>query len=251
MASEWLAYNELAWTEDFFANVADYEDEVGTYVDLIKQHSAAAPTTLLHLGCGAGAIDSIFKRHFSVTGVDISRGMLAKARQRHPDIEYLEDDMRSVRLGRLFDAVAIPDSIDYMNSLPDLQQAISNAAAHLKPGGVLLVVGKTREIFSNNNFAYTGEKGDVQITLLENNYINPYRSDTYEATLVYLIRNGGELTTHMDHHVLGLFPQAAWAQVFAEAGLSFEESNLDGMYDPYLLAEGEYPMKVFIGKKDF
>lgn len=54
----------------------------------------------------------------------------------------------------------------------------------------------------------------------------------------------------MNNHVLGLFPQAAWEQVFAEAGLSFQVSNLDGMYDPYLLAGGEYPMKVFIGKKD-
>jgi len=68
--------------------------------------------------------------------------------------------------------------------------------------------------------------------------------------LVYLIRTHGELPPHMNNHVLGLFLQAVWEQVFAEAGLSFQVSNLDGIYGPYLLAESKYPMKVFIGKKE-
>ncbi len=156
MASSWIAYNELAWTESLLADPTDYEVEVAGYVELIKRNSPQTPGTLLHLGCGAGRHDDIFKRHFAVMGVDISRGMLDMARLRHPDVEYIEEDMRTVRLGRAFDAVAIPDSIDYMGSLPELRMAIETAVAHLKPGGILLVVGKTREIFRDNNFYYTG-----------------------------------------------------------------------------------------------
>lgn len=249
MSSPWIAYNELAWTEDLLADPADYQDEVAGYVDLIKRNSLHTPSTLLHLGCGAGGHDTFFKQHFAVTGVDISRGMLDKARLRHPDVEYIEDDMRTVRLGREFDTVVIPDSIDYMGSLPELRMATETAVAHLKPGGVLLVAGKTREIFRDNNFAYTGKKGELHVTLLENNYINGYRPDTYEATLVYLIRRRGELTIHTERHVLGLFSQEAWEKVFAQAGLSLQETVLDGTYDKYLLAGGEYPLKVFIGRK--
>ncbi len=249
MASCWAAYNELAWTEDLLADPGAYEGEVGGYVDLIRRNSSRAPCTLLHLGCGAGGHDTIFKRHFAVTGVDLSRGMLDKARLRHPDLEYIEDDMRTVRLGREFDAVVIPDSIDYMRSLSELRMAVETAAAHLKTGGILLVAGKTREIFRANNFAYTGEQEHLHVTLLENNYINPYRPDTYEATLVYLIRERGELTIHTECHVLGLFSQEAWEKVFAEAGLSLQETDLDGTYDPYLLGGGEYPLKIFIGRK--
>ncbi|MGF1616030.1 MAG: class I SAM-dependent methyltransferase [Gammaproteobacteria bacterium] len=117
MASSWIAYNELAWTEDLLADPADYEDDVAGYVDLIKRNSSHAPCTLLHLGCGAGGHETFFKQYFAVTGVDISRGMLDKARLRHPDVEYIEGDMRTVRLGRVFDVVVIPDSIDYMSSL--------------------------------------------------------------------------------------------------------------------------------------
>lgn len=145
--------------------------------------------------------------------------------------------------------MAIPDSIDYMDSVRDLRRAIETAQAHLKPGGVLLVVAKTKEIFHDNNFAYTGEKDGVHVTLLENNYINPYRPDTCEATLVYLIRRRGELTVHTDRHVLGLFAQATWDKVFNDAGLPMRETNLPGLYDKYILGRGEYPLKVFIGVK--
>jgi SAM-dependent methyltransferase len=249
VASSWIAYNELAWTVDLLADTAACEVEAADYVELIKRNSSRPPGTLLHLGCGAGGHDAIFKRHFAVTGVDISHGMLDKARLRHPDVDYIEGDMRTVRLGREFDAVAIPESIDYMISLPELRMAIETAVAHLKPGGILLAVGKTREIFRDNNFGYTGEQENLHVTLLENNYINRYRPDTYEATLVYLIRRRGELTIHTECHVLGLFSQEAWDKVFVEVGVSVTETDLDGTYEKYLLGGGKYPLKIFIGRK--
>ncbi len=89
MASNWISYNDLAWTEDWLANLTDYEEEVLAYVDLIKRTATEPSRTLLHLGTGAGGHGWIFKRHFTVTGVDISLGMLNKARIAHPDIEYV------------------------------------------------------------------------------------------------------------------------------------------------------------------
>lgn len=249
MTSTWISYNDLAWTEDWLADPSDYEEEVLFYVDLIKRTATEPPRTLLHLGSGAGGHDWIFKRHFTVTGVDLSLGMLNKARIAHPDIEYLEGDMRTLRLNRLFDAVTIPDSIDYMASLDDLRQAIQTAAAHLKTGGVLLVVAKTEETFQNNNFIYTGEKDGLHVTLFENNYINPFLPNTYEATLVYLIRQQGELTIHTDRHVLGLFSQATWEKLFNDAEFTMQKITLNGIYDKYLLSDGEYPLTVFVGQK--
>lgn len=249
MASSWKAYNELAWTESWLADPASYEDEAGKYVALIRAHAARRPATMLHLGSGAGGMDRIFKRHFTVTGVDLSAGMLAKARALNPEIEYLEGDMRSIQLNREFDVVAIPDSIDYMTSREDLERAIGTAVRHLKADGVLLVVGKTAETFQDNNFAYTGEKDDVHVTVLENNYVDPLKPDSYEATLVYLVRRQGELEIYVDRHLLGLFPQATWEQVFAAHGLNLRQSMLDGVYDAYLLGDGAYPMQVFIGVK--
>jgi len=110
-----------------------------------------------------------------------------------------------LRLDRQFDSVAIPDSIDYMASPDDLQGAIQTAAVHLKPEGVLLVVAKRAETFQNNNFAYTRENEAVQVTLLENNYINPSRPNTYETTLVYLIRKGANCLYTRNAKSWGIF----------------------------------------------
>lgn len=250
MASTWIAYNDLAWTEGLLADPADSEEEALVYIERIRSASARPPRTMLHLASGAGSHDATFKRHFEVTGVDLSPGMLSRARAAHPDIAYVEGDMRTIRLNRTFDVVAIPDSIDYMTTRDDLRLAIQTAVVHLEPGGVLLVVAKPAETFRSNNFAYTGEKDGVHVTVLESNHVDPLRPDNYEAVLVYLIRRGGELTLATDRHVLGLFPRAAWDDVFREAGLTMEATVLDGVYDDHLLGEGEYPLTVFVGRKD-
>jgi SAM-dependent methyltransferase len=249
MSSDWIAYNELAWADDLLADPDEYIDEVSIYIDLIKRNSVETPVTLLHLGCGAGGHDTFFKNHFEVTGIDLSRGMLNRARARHPEIEYIEGDMRSIRLNRTYDAVVIPDSIDYMVTDEDLNQAINTASLHLKPGGVLLIVGKTLETFRNNNFAYTGEKDGIHLTVLENNYINHYRPGTYEASIFYLIRKEGELTLRSEIHNLGLFPEAVWDKVFANAGFELKKEPLTGLYQKNLLGEGEYPLTIFTGIK--
>ena len=249
MASDWISYNQLAWTEDFLAEPADYEQEVAHYADMVRQHASPPVHTLLHLGCGAGGQDLFFKRNFSVTGVDLSIGMLDKARAKNPEIEYIEGDMRTIRLDRQFDAVVIPDSIDYIATLGGLQQVIHTAALHLRKGGVLLVVCSTTEQFRNNNFVYTGEKGDVHVTLFENNYASPYAPQTHEITLFYLIRQHGALKTYSEHIVAGLFPQASWEGVFKQAGLTLYSQDLFGSYDQYLLDDGEYTQTIFIGRK--
>jgi len=175
--------------------------------------------------------------------------MLEIARKRNPEATYLEGDMRSIELEDRFDAVVIPDSIDYMAALADLESAIAMACRHLKPGGVLLVVAKTSEEFEENNFCYTGSKDGVEITLFENNYIpKPFRM-VYEATLVYLIRRQGDLTLYHSQRQLGLFPLEQWLSVLTGAGLEVRRARLDHVYDRFILSEGSYPMQVFIGIK--
>jgi SAM-dependent methyltransferase len=248
-ADKWLSYGDLAWTESVIAPPDDYADETDYYAGLIREHSGITPRTLLHLGCGAGGNDYTFKRYFRVTGVDISEGMLEIASKTNPEVNYLLGDMRSFELKEHFDAVAIPDAIDYMATLPDLRRTIDTACSHLSPGGVLLIVAKIREEFRENNFCYTGARDDVEITIFENNYIPGSDPSTYEATLVYLIRKAGELSIHTDRHLLGLFSQAQWLALMEGAGLEVKHTRLDGVYDRFLLGDGEYPMQVFVGVK--
>lgn len=243
----WLSYNDLAWIEPILSPPEDFKEEPEMYCRVIRENAAIPVKTLLHLACGAGIYDFTFKEYFRVTGVDISPGMLEVARELNPEVTYHLGDMRFVQLDSTFDAVAIPDAIGYMTSREDLHKALSNACRHLKPGGVLLLVVHTKEEFRDNNFVYTGAGGDVQITVFENNYIPDPHGGLYEATMVYLIRNKGNLEIVTDRHTLGLFDLETWMQLLREElGLQVQQMRLDHLYDANLLEEGEYPLSMLV-----
>ncbi len=247
-APRWKAYNDLAWVDTVVASPEEYAAETELYVRLIRAHARHAPATLLHLGCGAGGNDFTFKRHFAVTGVDVSAGMLEIARRLNPEVAYVLGDMRTIELPGRFDAVAIPDSIDYMVTLADLRATIANACRHLHPGGVLLILANTRDEFRNNNFVYTGARDDIEVTVFENDRACGDGA-RYEATLVYLIRRKGVLAIETEVHTLGLFAQAAWLAELTSAGFAVEQLGRTEGYRKYILQEGAYPRQVFIAKK--
>lgn len=243
----WLSYNELAWTEPILSPPENSNEEPETYCRVIRENATIPVKTLLHLACGAGFLDFTFKKHFRVTGVDISPGMLEVAGELNPEVTYHLGDMRSVQLDEAFDAVTIPDAIGYMTGREDLQKTLSAAYRHLKPGGVLLLVVHTKEEFRENNFVYTGARGDVQITVFENNYIPDPQDDLYEATMVYLIRKKGDLEIVTDRHTIGLFNLETWMRLLREElGLQVQVMRLDHLYDANLSEEGEYPLTMFV-----
>ena len=242
---KWKAYNELAWTDKILAPLETYEKETLFYIDILKKSLTKHPTTLLHLGCGAGRHDYHFKKYFQLTGVDISEGMLDIARETNPEVEYIRADMRTVNLSRKFDAVIIPDSIMYMTTIADLKKAIANSVRHLKSGGVFLTITHIKEDFYNNNFAYSGEKEGIHVTVFENNYI--VSDTTYEATVIYLIRQNGKLNIYIEVHTLGLFPHDTWLNIFKENNIAANQIDMNNLYDKYLLEDGRYKLKIFSG----
>ena len=246
---KWLAYSDLAWTESIVVTPDDFTDETELFAKLIEENSRIETKTLLHLGCGAGANDFTFKKHFSVTGVDVSEAMLDIAEKLNPEVTYVSGDMREIELKQCFDAVTIPDSIGYMTTTEDLRAAIDTVCKHLKSGGVLLIVAYTSEAFRENNFVYTGSTEDTAVTIFENNHLSETTPTTYEATFVYLIRRKGELDIRTDCHTLGLFPLTTWISLLHEAGYEVKQMRLDHSYDRFILGEGGYSLLVLICNK--
>jgi ubiquinone/menaquinone biosynthesis C-methylase UbiE len=243
---KWKAYTDLAWVDRIVSSPEEVAEETELYSKIIKKNAENETKTLLHLACGAGMNDNTFKKHFEVTGVDISVDMLSLAKELNPEIEYIHGDMRIIELGKKFDAVAIPDSIDYMKTKSDLEKLIRTANKHLNPGGVLLIVANPKKTFKKNNFVYTGKKGDIEVTVFENNYIPQKNDSIYEATIIYLIRNKGKLETHIEIHTLGLFDKKTWFSLLEEEKFKIKEEKEQHFYDRYMLEEGEYPLHIFV-----
>jgi len=246
MKDKLKAYTDLAWVDSVVSSPQEVGEETELHSNIIKETAEIKTKTLLHLACGAGMNDYTFKKHFEVTGVDISVDMLSLAKKINPGIEYMYGDMRTIDLGKKFDAVAIPDSIDYMKTKDDLKKVIINANKHLNPGGVLFIVAHPKETFRENNFVYTGKKGDIEVTVFENNYITPENDSIYEATIIYLIRNKGKLDTHIDIHTLGLFYKETWYSLLKAESFEVKETKEEHFYDRHLLEEGEYPSHIFV-----
>lgn len=63
--------------------------------------------SILDVGCGTGhpVARYMLGRGYAVTGVDSSPSLIAKARERFPDREWIVADMRDLALGRRFDGL--------------------------------------------------------------------------------------------------------------------------------------------------
>src|SRR6185436_10807058 len=104
----------------------DHADEAAAYVGALER-CAAVGGTLLELGAGAGGNAFFIKRRYSCTLTDLSPEMQALSRALNPECEHLPGDMRTLRLGRAFDAVMVHDAIAYMTTRADLAAVAATA----------------------------------------------------------------------------------------------------------------------------
>jgi SAM-dependent methyltransferase len=215
-------YGDLAKLWPIISPPENYVDEAKFFAKLIREHSRIKARTLLHFGCGAGHIDWTLKKHFRITGVDVSRQMLTLARRLNSEVKYRQGDMRTARLRRTFDAVIIADSITYMTSERDLRGAFQTAWTHLKPGGVFCTYAEhTKERFEQNKTEFSlRTNGDTEIVFIENDYDPDPTDTTSEFTFVCLIRRAGRLRIETDRHVGGLFDLETWRRLLKSVGFN-------------------------------
>src|SRR5262249_8778619 len=127
-------YGELASWFHLLSSPPDYSEEAEFARKLIVEGGSTEPRFVLELGSGGGNNASHLKAHFKMTLVDLSPGMLELSRQLNPECEHIQGDMKSIRLGRMFDAVFIHDAIMYMRNENDLRLALETASIHCKSG---------------------------------------------------------------------------------------------------------------------
>jgi len=117
---------------------ASFETPVLRWVeDLVGRLTSGAD--VLELGCGGGspATRALAQRH-RVTGVDISRVQVERARSTIPGAAFIHADATAVELGReSFDAVV---SLFMLGHVPRAEQRalVERIAGWLRPGGLLL-----------------------------------------------------------------------------------------------------------------
>jgi SAM-dependent methyltransferase len=237
-------YSDLAPWFPLLTRPEDYAIEAARYTALVE---AACPDarTLLELGCGGGNTASHLKGRFACTLSDLSPQMLSVSRSLNPECEHVLGDMRTVRLGRTFDAVLVHDAVMYMTSERDLAAALGTAFAHTRPGGVAVVVPDcTRETFPGEDVGIGGHDGGDgrRLRYLEWRHDPDPRDTTYDVDFAVVLREPGRpVRVVHDHHVLGLFPEHTWRHLCEQAGFEPPTVDADG--------EAEAPHPVFVARR--
>jgi len=240
-------YDELADWWPLMSAPADYEEEAAFYAAALAAACARPPRTVLELGSGGGNNASHLRSRFEMVLVEPSAGMLTVSRALNPECEHVQGDMRSIRLGRQFDAVFVHDAVCYMTSESDLRQAIETAFVHCAPGGAAVFAPDAiRETFQPATDHGGHDAGTRGLRYLSWTW-DPDPSDTsYLTDYAYLLRMpDGTMRVEHDRHVEGLFARADWLRLLSAAGFEpravrFDHSELEpGSYEIFTAVKPE------------
>ena len=123
-------YAEIARFFDDFASQEDaWLERTGGYHVLVRgiyRSLVPAGCTVLEIGSGRGDLLAALQPRRGL-GVDVSPGMVAAARERHPELEFECMSGEDLRLEETFDYVVLSDVIPYVD---DLQALFANVARH-------------------------------------------------------------------------------------------------------------------------
>jgi SAM-dependent methyltransferase len=134
-ASRFSAWEAAGWSE----RATRYERFSGRITarvadDVLDAAGVGPGTRVLDVGCGPGIVlGAALARGARPTGVDVSDGMLAEARRRHPSVALVQADATALPLpDAAFDA-AVGGFV--LNHLPAPERAVAEVARVLAPGG--------------------------------------------------------------------------------------------------------------------
>lgn len=237
-------YGDLAAWWPLISPPDEYVEEAALAARLFD--SASIPVReVLELGSGGGHNAAHLKRRFAMTLVDLSGEMLDVSRRLNPECEHLQGDMRTLRLGREFDAVFVHDAVAYMTTEPELRQAVGTAFAHCRPGGVAVFVpDEIAETFAPETDHGGHDVADGRgARYLEWSW-DPDPDDSWTLTEYALMLRDADGSVRVVHetHRTGLFARDAWLRLLADAGFAPEAI-------PEETTEDRTPRELFVGRR--
>src|SRR5579859_2041110 len=128
------------------ANAAQYADatEHTFSLDQIDEFVSLLPKDgrVLDAGCGAGRDTHLLaERGLSVVGLDLSHGLLEEAKKRYPACEFREGSFLGIPYeNSMFDGIWAQASLVHLETIRDVEKAMSEFGRVLKVGGILHVL---------------------------------------------------------------------------------------------------------------
>jgi SAM-dependent methyltransferase len=198
----------------------DYHAETAELDRLIKE-SCPTARTLLDVACGTGAHLAELSRLYEVEGADLSPAMLAVARGRLPGIPLHQADMRTLDLGRSFDAViCLFSSIGYVTDPADMRSTVARLAVHVAPGGVLILDGWVRPDEWRESFRPEPDMARDDEVLVVRLAHSRRDGNVTDLDMHHLVQTAEGIDYFVERHRLALTPTADYVSAVESAGLA-------------------------------
>jgi ubiquinone/menaquinone biosynthesis C-methylase UbiE len=237
-----LMFHRLASYYDDLVGGKDYRLESQALDSLARRLVRSRGRAWLDVACGTGRHLSYLRRHYAVTGVDLSREMLRVAHRRLPGVRLILGDMRSFRLDERFDVVScLFSAIGHLKTERDLATTFANFARHLKPGGVTIVEPWIDPAEFRSGYVHLLTQKSPSVTVARMAF-STRRGRRSAVHYHYLIGKTGRRIEHLEEVDLGLLvPRRRLLKLmegsgltarFLDVGLTSGRGLLIGLKDP-------------------
>ena len=231
-------YGKFAKVYDMLMEDVPYEDMANLIEHEIKEQKIVN-NIVLDLACGTGTLTGLLKQKgFDMIGADLSMEMLHVAKEKYPDILFLNQSMDDFELyGTVGTICCCLDSINYLTEEGVLDKVFHLCNNYLEPGGLLIFdvnsAYKFEHVLAEN--IYTYDCDDIFYTW-ENFYMPEERlCDFY---LTFFVKQG-ELYERFDEtHTERCYSQAEICDALARNGFSVKKI-LDGFSENAAHKESE------------
>ncbi len=136
-------YNILSKFYD--SMMGDRRKNADQLCDFVQENNPKA-RSVLELACGTGAVLKYFAKDYKVSGLDLSKGMLAVAKKEVPQAKFYRQSMVNFIVPEKFDAIlCVFDSINHLLKFSDWKKMFISAQRHLNDEGVFIFDINTKE----------------------------------------------------------------------------------------------------------
>lgn len=199
----------------------DYAWEARHVLRLATRHRGERPRTLLDVACGTGRhLEHFAAASLTCAGIDLDPAMVAVARRRLPaGVPLQTGDMRTFETGTRFDVVTcLFSSIAYMTTQRGLTAAVRRMAAHLAPGGVVVIEPwyQPEQWVDGELGVLTIDDDDVKATRISR---AGRRGRVSSLDFDFLVADAGSTRHHQERHELRLASWSDYERAFDAAGL--------------------------------
>lgn len=236
--SEWLKQMRRM-TEALYDHVSpEYWVKFGLYENEAHQEylqkflgRIARGGMVLSAACGAGRYDGmLLEAGHSVTGIDQSAGMLARAKEHFPEAQYEKMGLQEMDFHEAFDGAICMDALEHVcpEDWPGIMRRLREA---LKPGGLLyftVEVPDTQEVEAS----YKRAKA-MGLPVVFGELADEVEESYERVTALGSRQVPGELADVTVYHYYPLSQQVReWIEL---AGMAIEEQGTGNGYDHYVV----------------